>query len=164
MRKTNKIKNIISKSLIFILGIFILGIFGGCTFIQTKAPKVSEIIDSIKNTTDLSLMEQGNKNKLRKLYGISTKEIEEFALYIPKTNMEANEILILKVKNQDDIDEIKENIEKRIEKQSDSFRSYAPTQYELLENNILDVKGKYIIYIVSKDVDKISKCVDNDFK
>lgn len=164
MRKTNEIKSIMRKSLMYMLGIFVLNIMQGCAFIQTKSPKVSEIIDSIKNTTDLSIMEKGNKNKLRKYYGISTKKIEEFELYIPKTNMEANEILILKVKNQEDIDEIKEKIEKRIESQSDSFRSYAPNQYELLENNKLDVKGKYIIYIASKDVDKISKCIDEDFK
>ena len=78
--------------------------------------------------------------------------------------MEANQILILKVKSQDDIDDLLENIENIIERQSSSFKDYSPDQYELLENHTLEVKGNYLILIVSKDVDKITKAVNDSFK
>lgn len=151
---------------IVVLCLVTLGIvsFSGCNIIQTKNPSVSEIVTNIKSATDLSTMQQGDKSKLRKLYSISNKNLEEFDLYAPKTNMEANEIVILKVKNQDDIDGLKENIEKRIERQAESFKSYRPEQYELLESHIFIVKGKYIISVVSKDADKIKKAVDDSFK
>ncbi|MGH4122175.1 MAG: DUF4358 domain-containing protein [Clostridium sp.] len=138
--------------------------FQGCSLIQTKNPEIPEIIASVQKVSDLSPMEKGNKTKLRKLYSISTTGLEDFALYAPKNNMEANEILILKVKNQDDIDGLLENIESRIEKQSSSFKDYSPDQYELLENHNLEVKGKYIILNVSKDVDKITNAINESFK
>lgn len=156
--------NLRKKILNVCLVVFISVGFQGCAFIQTKNPTVSEITKNIKKVSDLSKMEEGNKTKLRKLYGINAKNLEDFVVYAPKTNMEANEILILKVKNQDDVDELQESIEKRIEKQSDSFKNYSPDQYDLLENHTLKVKGKYIMLVVSKDVDKINKSINDSFK
>jgi Zn-dependent M32 family carboxypeptidase len=156
--------NIRNKILTLSLVTIICGVFQGCASMQTKSPEIPEIIANIQKVTDLSPMEKGNKTKLRKLYSISTKEFEDFALYAPKTNMQANEILILKVKSQDDMDALLENIENIIEKQSSSFKDYSPDQYELLENHTLEVKGKYLILIVSKDVDKITKAVNDSFK
>ncbi|GAA0731957.1 DUF4358 domain-containing protein [Clostridium oceanicum] len=143
---------------------FISSLFSSCSIIHFKSPKVSEIITNIKKNNDLSSLNKSTKSKLRKLYGISYKTLEDFALYIPKTNMEANELLILKVKNQDDIDSIKERIEKRIEKQSNTFKDYAPNQYELLENHILKVKGPYLIFIVSKNANNIMININDSFK
>lgn len=156
--------NLRKKILNVCLVVFISVGLQGCAFIQTKNPTVSEITKNIKKVSDLSKMEEGNKTKLRKLYGINAKNLEDFVVYAPKTNMEANEILILKVKNQDDVDELQESIEKRIEKQSDSFKNYSPDQYDLLENHTLKVKGKYIMLVVSKDVDKINKSINDSFK
>ena len=56
------------------------------------------------------------------------------------------------------------NFENIIERQSSSFKDYSPDQYDLLENHTLEVKGKYLILIVSKDVDKITKAVNDSFK
>lgn len=156
--------NLRKKILNVCLVVFISVGLQGCAFIQTKNPTVSEITKNIKKVSDLSKMEEGNKTKLRKLYGINAKNLEDFVVYAPKTNMEANELLILKVKNQDDVDDLQESIEKRIEKQSDSFKNYSPDQYDLLENHTLKVKGKYIMLVVSKDVDKINKSINDSFK
>lgn len=156
--------NIRKKILILCLVTIIGGTFQGCAFIQTKNPEIPEIIANIQKVTDLSPMEKGNKTKLRKLYSISNKGLADFALYAPKTNMEANEILILKAKSQDDLDGLLEKIENVIERQSSSFKDYSPDQYELLENHTLEVKGNYLILIVSKDVDKITKVVNDSFK
>lgn len=147
-----------------VLFLFIFFTMSGCAVVQTKNPSVDEIVKNIQAVTDLSTMQKGDKNNLRKIYSISNKNLEEFFLYAPKTNMEANEILILKVKNQDDIDGFKESIEKRIERQGESFKSYRPEQYELLESHILMVKGKYVISVVSKDADKIKEAINDSFK
>ncbi|MBU3143735.1 DUF4358 domain-containing protein [Clostridium sp. CF012] len=157
-------KNIQKKVLILSLVTITFGIFQGCAFIQTKSPEIPEIIANVQKVTDLSPMEKGNKTKLRKLYSTSTKGLEDFALFAPRTNMEANQILILKVKSQDDMDDLLENFEKIIERQSNSFKDYSPDQYDLLENHNLEVKGNYLILIVSKDVDKITKAVNDSFK
>lgn len=149
--------------LVILIIVIIIGLIES-TFVQTKNPNISELVEKIRSSTDLTIMEKGDKSKLRKLYSISDKDIEDYMLYAPKTNMDANEIIILKAKNQQDIDNLKEKIEKRISKQEESFKNYRPEQYEILDKHILSIKGKYIIAIVSKDVDKIKKVVDDSFK
>lgn len=137
--------------------------FQGCSIIQTKSPRVSDIMSDVKGITDLSLMNEGDKSKLRKLYNLSAADLEEFKLYAPKTNMEANQILILKAKDQSQIEGIKECIDNEIQRQAASFKDYRPDQYTLIENNVLKVKGKYIFLVVSKDVDTITKSISNSF-
>ena len=41
---------------------------------------------------------KGNDLSLRKLYGINKIEVEKYISYVPKSNMMANEILIVKAK------------------------------------------------------------------
>lgn len=160
----NSFKKNKNKIVMFITVAFFMIFSSGCSIIYFKSPKVSEIVTSIKKDTDLSSMNEGNKSKLRKTYGISYRKLEEFAFYSPKTNMEANEILILKLKDQQDMESIKEQVEERIEKQANTFKDYAPKQYELLESHILDIKGNYLILVVSKNADKIMKDINNSFK
>ncbi|MCB2353796.1 DUF4358 domain-containing protein [Clostridium estertheticum] len=156
--------NIQKKVLILSLVISIGVIFQGCAFIRPKSPEISEIITNIQKVTDLSAMKKGNKSNLRKIYSINTKGLNDFVLYAPKNNMQANQILILKVVNEDDMDGLLENLENIIEAQSNSFKEYSPDQYEILENHTLKIKGNYLILIVSKDVDKITKAVNDSFK
>ena len=156
--------NIQKKILILSLVISIVSLFDGCAFIKPKSPDIPEIITNIEKVTDLSAMKKGNKTNLRKIYSITTNELDDFVLYAPKTNMEANQILILKFKNQDDIDDLLENLENIIENQSNSFKEYSPEQYDILENHTLKVKGNYLILIASKDVDKITKIINDSFK
>lgn len=158
------LKKIIKRILVLSFITSIIPMFQGCSFIQVKNPNLSDIVENIEKVSDLSVMQKENKSKLRKFYSINSRDLEDFVLYAPKTNMEANEILILKVKNQDDIDKLQELIEKRIENQSESFKNYEPEQYDLLENRTLKVKGKYIILVVSKDVDKIIKAINDSFE
>ena len=37
------------------------------------------------------------------------------------------------------------------------FQSYAPDQYELLANSILDIKGNYVFYIVSENSEDVAR-------
>ena len=156
--------NIQNNVLILSLVIIISVIFQGCAFIRPKSPEINGIIANIQKVTDLSAMKKGNKINLKKMYSINTKGLDDFALYAPKSNMEANQILILKVKSEDDMDGLLENLENTIENQSNSFKEYSPNQYELLENHTLKIKGNYLILIVSKDVDEITKVVNDSFK
>ena len=78
--------------------------------------------------------------------------------------MEANEILIIKPKNDSDTEKIEKAITNRINTQSDSFRNYNKEQYEILSNHILEKKDGYIILLISKDNEKIKQSLDYVFK
>jgi len=109
-------------------------------------------------------MNEGDALKLKKLYYINKNDIENFILYAPKTNMDANEILILKAKSETDLEELKTKVQGRIEKQSSSFKSYRPEEYEIINNKVLETKGQYLILIISSESRDIKAAIDRNFK
>ena len=109
-------------------------------------------------------MVESDSDKLKKLYDIDADKIEGFKLYTAKTNIEANELLILKVKDKEDIDGINEAINDRIETQSNSFKDYLPDESYLIENHILKSNGNYIVFIISEEAEQIENAFDESFK
>ncbi|OOB75268.1 hypothetical protein AXF41_09055 [Clostridium haemolyticum] len=163
-------KNFRKQSKKILITLFLL-IFSTCIFSacsnsaeSNKNVAIKDISEKISSVTDVSQMKQGNAEKLKKLYNIDSKEAEEFILYTASSNIKVNEIAVIKVKDSNQIEDIKKKIGKRIEKQSESFKDYLPKEYDLIEKHILKNKDNYVILIISKDAEKIQKVIDESFK
>ncbi|MCU4724738.1 DUF4358 domain-containing protein [Bacillus cereus] len=102
-------------------------------------------------------MKEGDSKKLQKLYNINTDEVESFVLYTAPTNIKADEIAVIKVKDVKNVEDIKKNISNKVEKQSKSFKDYLPDEYFLIEKHVLKTKDNYILFAISKDADKVEK-------
>ena len=148
-----------------LLAVLVVVVFVGLYKVfEVKDINISEIRNAIINSTDVSVMDEDDGTKLRKLYGVNKYDLDQFIYYGPKSNMEANEILIIKPKNDSDTEKIEKAITNRINTQSDSFRNYNKEQYEILSNHILEKKDGYIILLISKDNEKIKQSLDYVFK
>ena len=148
-----------------LLAVLVVIVFVGLyKVLEVKDINISEIRNAIINSTDVSVMDEDDGTKLRKLYGVNKYDLDQFIYYGPKSNMEANEILIIKPKNDSDTEKIEKAITNRINTQSDSFRNYNKEQYEILSNHILEKKDGYIILLISKDNEKIKQSLDYVFK
>ena len=132
--------------------------------LKVKDVDMDSLRQSLSQIIDSEHMDIGDSSKLRKLYYISKNEVEDFILYSPKSNMEANEVLILKAKNEEDIEHLKVKVEERVKKQSDSFKNYRPEEYDIISNRVLDIKGKYLILIISSESEKIEAAINKEFK
>lgn len=128
--------------------------------LEIKNVDISQINNVLSESTDLSAMNKDDGTNLRRFYNINKYDLEDFVYYSPKSNMDANEILIIKLKSEKDAKSIKEKINSRIKKQSDSFQNYNKEQYEILSNHILEQKSGYLILIVSRDSKEIGQSVD----
>lgn len=132
-------------------------------FLEVKDVSQEQIKNAITESTDVKNMNEDTGKAFRNLYGLNKRDFEQFLYYSPKSNMEANEILILKTKSDEQNKSVQETIEARIDKQSDSFKNYNKEQYEILKNHILESRNGYIILIVSEDSDKIQKAIQELF-
>ena len=132
--------------------------------LKVKDVDMDSLRQSLSQIIDSEHMDIGDSSKLRKLYYISKNEVEDFILYSPKSNMEASEVLILKAKSEEDIEHLKVKVEERIKKQSDSFKNYRPEEYDIISNRVLDIKGKYLILIISSESEKIEAAINKEFK
>lgn len=137
-----------------------VGLYGT---LKIEEPSMSEIDASIVAAADLSNMVKDDAKKLRQLYYINKNQVEDFILYAPKTNMDENEILVLKAKDMESVKELKGKIEARVDKQSESFASYRPELKTVIDDYELKEKGQYLYLIISEDNKNIDKAIEKNF-
>ncbi|KGP80680.1 MULTISPECIES: DUF4358 domain-containing protein [unclassified Paenibacillus] len=157
-----KIKYLFVLSSVMIL----CGILIGCSG-KNEAAKdvpVHTIEERIKQVASMEDMEKGDMNRLKKLYHLDPDEVQDFVLYTAESNVEANELAVIKVKQENQAESVKEKIMKRIEAQEVKLKDYRPEQFYLVEKHVLKVKGLYILFTVSKDAEKIESAFDKAFK
>lgn len=161
--KTKKISKGFILSLLAL--ICSVGILAGCSKEEeVKNISVDQINKTIEETVDISQMRTGDMDKLKKLYDIKEDEVEEFVLYTAPTNIKADELAIIKVKKSESIENIKNNISKRVEKKGNSFKDYLPEEYYLIENHILTTKGNYIFFVISDKAEDIENAFNKSFE
>jgi hypothetical protein len=156
VKRSYKIKYCILIGIICIIYICLFKV------LEIKEVSIDKINESISDNIDISIMDKGDVTKLKNLYHINQNEIDNFILYAPKTNMEANEILVLKPK-ENNSEELIEKINKRVEKQSNSFKDYRPEEYEIIKEHVIEQKDNYLILIISKDSGTIKEAINNNF-
>ena len=71
--------------------------------------------------------------------------------------MSVNEVLVVKVKDESQIEDIEKAVQTRLDTQKKSFEGYGVEQTKLLRSAVVESKGSYTILVVSKDADKIDE-------
>lgn len=134
----------------------------GCTSEINKP--ISQIESYILDNCKLDGMIKGDSKSLRRFYGINPNDLDGFAIYTPKSNMDVDEMLIVKVNESSQIEIIEDSIDDRVNKQIENFNGYGVEQVALLENYEIKVKDKYIFYVVSKDAENIKELFKESIK
>lgn len=121
---------------------------------EDSQASVETVAQSVTAAIDMEAMQEGSNRMLKKLYGLNAGDYEGVMLYMPVTNMDAEEILIVKLKDQSQAESVTAAIRARLETQKTSFEGYGIEQFALLEKHVLDVQGNFIFYGVHADVSK----------
>jgi hypothetical protein len=143
----------------FALTIFIVS---GCGVNNDK--QLSDVASDINKKVDLSNMEKGDSKSLKRFFGINSNDVADFILYTPKSTMDVEEMLIVKLKDSSQATGIEDAIDSRVNKQIESFSGYGPKQVALLQDYEVKNKGDYVFYTVSKDVEKITDAFKESIK
>lgn len=142
------------------------GILIGCSSKKegAKDVPVPTIEEHIKQAASMENMEKGDMNRLKKLYHLEAEEVQDFVLYTAESNVEAEELAVIQVKQEHQVDSVKEKIMKRIGAQEVKLKDYRPEQFYLVEKHVLKVKGRYILFTVSKDAGQIESAFSKALK
>ena len=150
-----------NKSLSPLTPIRILMVVGLLVFIimlQMGPPdsqsSLEEVSQAVSGSVSLEGMEESSNQMFKKFYGLNANDYEGVALYAPASNMDAEEILIVKLKDSSQAEAVTSAVNKRLETQKSSFEGYGIEQFDLLEDHILDVQGNFILYVVHPDASK----------
>ncbi|MEK4118956.1 DUF4358 domain-containing protein [Paenibacillus sp. FSL W8-0919] len=121
----------------------------------------SEVGEQIMQAVDLEAMREGDQEKLQKLYKLDLDGVEDFILYTSTSNVKADEWAVIKLKDPQEAEAVKEKVEARINEQTAKFRDYRPDEYFLVENHVLKVKGPFVFIVVSKEADRMGEAFDD---
>ena len=95
---------------------------------------------------------------------VNKDDLEEGIIYGSAMMTRADEIVILKAKDESKVEDLKKALEKENERLEQIWSQYLPDQYEKVQNHILKTKGKYLIYIVNENPEDIEVIFDNMLK
>ncbi len=92
-------------------------------------------------------MKEAGAMKLRSLYGLDANDYAEILLYIPVSNMDAQELLLVRCRTEEQAEAAAEAMRKRIQDQTGIFESYGVEQMALIRKAVVDVQGTYCLYV-----------------
>ena len=125
-------------------------------FLVTREGDNTVSVDTIeKNITKAVKLEGMTTQDLKKYYSLNANDYEGISLYIPDDVMSVNEILVIKVKNESQIETVEKAVESRVNTQEKNFEGYGVEQTKLIHAAIIETKGRYVLLAVSKDADRI---------
>lgn len=126
--------------------ILIVKLCGG-TGISNADP--AQVAAAVTAELDMSAMQEADNQMVKRLYGLAPSDYEGLYLWYPTTNMGAEEVLVIKLKDPSQADAVRAAVEKRLDTQKTSFDGYGIEQYDLLSNHsILDIRGNYLLFVV----------------
>ena len=122
---------------------------------------LESVSQEVLGAADQDGMQESNNRMFQKFYGLDAQDYEGVTLYSPVSNMDAQELLIVKLKDSSQAEAVTEAINARLETQMNSFEGYGIEQYAMLEDHILDVQGNFILYVVNPNAQAADEAFRN---
>lgn len=133
---------------VILMLVFLATRFGGKKESSAAFPAVAE---AVKAAADLTPMQEGDNQMIKRLYGLDPGSFEGVMLYYPTTNMGAEEILLVRLADPSQAAAVEEAVAQRVTTQKNSFEGYGVQQFEMLENSVTEVWPNYVLFVSAAD-------------
>ncbi len=90
-----------------------------------------------------------------KAFGFDLSKTDGLVYYENTDIMDVSELLVVKLKDAEDAEEFRTAVETYIANQKNLYKNYAPEQYALLEDSILEVSGNTLFYCTATNADAL---------
>lgn len=156
-KKTGKASNVIFTLLRIVLVVALVAAIVFYVFLRNKESNVpaADVFNAVTQSVDTDKMEQTTDRYFKKYYGLNAADYDDVLYYAPVSNMDAEELLVVKLKDVSQAEAVTDAILKRQADKEQSFEGYAPEQYALAQAYILDVQGNYILFVVDPKAEEI---------
>lgn len=107
------------------------------------------VAQAVTDQMDLSNVVSADNQMIRRLYGLDPSEFESCVLYYPATNMGAEELLLIKLRDVSQGQQVRDAMQARLETQKTTFDGYGVEQYDMLTNHaVVEIRGNYALLVV----------------
>ena len=159
MEENKKLKQfaVTNKALIIKAAfICILVFFLASVYMMNDAEDVpmADIEQKLLTETDFGDLKKCNTRELLEFMGVDYSAYDEVLYYKSKVALDVTELMIVKAKDKNDLNEVQDAVEKRVASQINTYRDYGPAQVNQLKNAVISKRGKYLFYCVAEDPEK----------
>ena len=139
-----------------IAGLVILLVLFGGNSVSGADPQ--EVAQAVTDVIDMENMQLADNQMVKRFYGLDPADYEGCILYYPNTNMMAEEVLIVKLKDISQQQTVSDAIEARLQTQKNTFEGYGVEQFDLLTNHaVVELRGNYVLFVVSDHAEAARK-------
>lgn len=125
---------------------------------------VDKIETEMKQEVKFDKMKKGDSKSLKRFYKLNANDYDGVILYTPQSTMDVNEVLIVKVKDESQIQSLEDSIDSRVNYQLESFSGYGPEQCALVDNYELKSKGNFVFFAISENAQQIKEAFLDSIK
>ena len=111
---------------------------------------------NLVNMTDI------DKEYIENTLNIPMEKINSYTGKIPIVNVNANMYIIIEAKEQENINEIQEKLETFLVSYKKEWESFLLSEYDLLFESKVKVKGKYVYLIISENSKKLEDYISKN--
>lgn len=94
---------------------------------------------------------------------LNKEEVEDGIVLAAMMNVNSDEIILLKAKDEAHVKSLKEALEREKEAQIKTWEIYLPDQFEKVKNNVIKTNGNYLLYVTYGNPEKIEEIFDSYF-
>lgn len=151
-------KKLIKLEAVFSAALILLCSCGGSSDVKT-ADLLAAAVDSGASFEELV---EYSTDDLTTYYGIEKDMFEECAVKVAGNAAYADEVVIVKASSSDNAKEIEKKLDAHVEDRKNILQSYAPAEYDKLNNSDVKVNGN-IVYLVVCGDEKAQKALEKLF-
>lgn len=144
----------IKISLVLLLLVFIIFDVSSDKVSKTDIETVKSEVNKVSGFADVP---EAENRLIKRFYSLDPGNYEGMILYAPQDDMAVDEMLIVKLKDVSQQEEVQLAIEERLDTQLKSFEGYGAEQVALLNKHVLSVEGNYIFYMVGENAQEAQK-------
>ncbi len=117
---------------------------------RVSAADPAAVVQAVTATVNTEEMQEADAQMVKRLYGINPGDYDSCTLYYPTTNMGADELLIVKLKDLSQQEALSAAAEARLQTQKTAFDGYGAEQFALLSDHaVIEPRGNFFLFVVS---------------
>lgn len=129
--------------------LLIVFIIVSCAGNRISKADPAAVAQAVTAAAALSHTQEADAQMIKRLYGVDPADYESVLLQYPASNMDAEELLLVKLRDPAQQEALLQAANARIETQKASFDGYGPAQYALLtEHCVIEARGNYFLLVV----------------
>ena len=105
-----------------------------------------EVEDAVSRSLDKSNLTLQAGAAFKRKFGLSEADYAGVMYYASEFSISAEEVLVVLVKEESQVQEVTEAIDRQVEARKNDFDGYAPEEVKLLEDAKQSVRGRYIFF------------------